>query len=358
VVFAKPAWIYNVGSISRRSRLILDWTTPDPQPRRSAMSLHEDLTSQPSQTRLPNEILITIIEFIHAKKELYTLCLSSRLVREVATPILYLHHFAGNALANAHSLNLSMFLQHPQFEHIDEELGAVLTNLPNLKVLDINCNLCPVQGFTRHQYFVHLKTQGIEMTQMLGSRCMDSVTSLDVLHERSYLDDSTRFEAFLRDPRVLPKLEEFHHNGSKFDDLLLREIEMSKILGSPCMDSVISLAWHIVGFREDACAHFESSLKNTTILPKLEELDHQDRRYDDLLLRYRRIRRLKGTSLHFPMLNGRDLQREYSALTHLSISYLDVKHFSANVLEQYPNALPNLRHIGTPQYWGKSQSPS
>ncbi|CAG8669558.1 12912_t:CDS:2 [Acaulospora colombiana] len=336
------------------------WIGPHPHRQHSAMSLYEDRALQSSQSgiyplfrlkniadespesathnhlfgqsRLPNEVLITIIQFVHAKRELYALCLTNRFAREIATPILYLHYFANSQLARSFN-DLDVVLQHPQFGHIvntlrislpsnscpcireyglapcsctirDEELGGVLINLPNLKSLDIDCDLCPPQGSHRHQYLLHLKTRVLQ---------------------------AVRFKC----------------NCSRIGD-----VEMSKMLGSPSMDSVTSLDWNITKAHREDCDYLTSSLKHTSILSKLEELHHNGSRYDDSLWRYRQIRRLDGSYLcnWKALLNGGILHRGDISLTHLSLCSFFIKEL-AQLIEQDPNPLRNLRHIGTFAYF-------
>ncbi|PVG01379.1 hypothetical protein CPB86DRAFT_101520 [Serendipita vermifera] len=225
----------------------------------------------PDQARLPNDVLITIIQFVHGKKELYDLCLASRLVREIATPILYLHHFGNSHWAK--TFHLYVLLEHPQFEHmvntlsiclspvdcksqgmndtlsssctsclgLDEKLGTMLVDLRDLKVLRMFCCLCRAAEYSRHQYFARLKTRvlrrvdfvcicgSMEVIRVLESPCMNSVTSWDVRFSRGHSDEDNDFETALVKTRVLPSLQELHYHGTTLDTLLLEHRRISRL---------------------------------------------------------------------------------------------------------------------------------
>ncbi|PVF91093.1 hypothetical protein CPB86DRAFT_792288 [Serendipita vermifera] len=285
------------------------------------------------QSRLPNEILIPIIQFVHRKKELYNLCLSNSFNREIATPILYLHHFGASRWAK--KPNLYILTEHPRFEYmvntftiylsslscksqgdgyssssslcscltLNKRLGTILIGLRNLKVLDIDCDLYHGHGRDQHQYFVHLKTRVLQQLWFVCQCCG------------------------------------------------IGEVEMIKIMGSPCMQSVTSLDWNSKGNHSRNNNHFESFLKDTNALPNLQELHHNGSVFDDLLLRHRPIRRLRGSPWcdSYVLLNRGDLQRRNILLTHLILRGFEMGN-PFGIIEQDPNPLRNLRHIGTFSY--------
>ncbi|PVG01380.1 hypothetical protein CPB86DRAFT_101505 [Serendipita vermifera] len=284
-----------------------------------------------SQLRLPNEIFIAIVHFVHGKKELYALCLCNRLFRDLATPFLYLDHFGDSHLAKHHDLRV--LLQHPRFEYIvntlytclspvnckkersidtlsrsrsscsctalDEELGTVLINLRNLKVLNIQCTLCSVPNCDRHQYFVHLKTRVLQLMRLECSCC----------------------EA-----------------GAK---------EVTRILGAPCMDSVTSLNLRFSGNRSDDGNRFESFFMDTRVLPNLREIHHHGNRFHHLLLQYRPINRLRASLFcdNNALLTGGGLWKGNKTLTHLHLPWFKLEHL-VEIIEQDTNPLRNLQHIG------------
>ncbi|PVG01400.1 hypothetical protein CPB86DRAFT_102244 [Serendipita vermifera] len=128
-------------------------------------------------------------------------------------------------------------------------------------------------------------------------------------------------------------------------------MEMIKIMGSPCMQSVTSLDWCISNFPSSNDNHLESFLKDTTALPNLQELHHNGTLFDDLLLRHRPIRRLRGT-LYCEgdmLLTNENLGRGNLVLTHLNLQDF-VKRNLFDIIEQDLNPLRNLRHIGTFYY--------
>ncbi|PVG01398.1 hypothetical protein CPB86DRAFT_823667 [Serendipita vermifera] len=290
-------------------------------------------TQRSSRLRLPDEILITIIHFVHRKRELFELCLSSRLLRDIATPILYRHHFGNSYMAEEHDLH--KILQHPQFEHmvntfsirlssrnckskgwtdpwsrsqcscaeLDEELGAILTDLPNIKVLDIMCTLCPAYGYNRHQYLARLKTRLLRevefechcstekeeaVMEILGALCMTSLTALGLYWSGGSSGGSQRFESFIKDNRILPNLQELHHSGCTTTDLLLRH--------RPIMRLAVRLSSQV-----------EDILRSGYLW--------------------------KGNTLP----------------THLNLFKVKVETL-VEVMDQDPNPLRNLRHLGTLRY--------
>ncbi|PVF91094.1 hypothetical protein CPB86DRAFT_417034 [Serendipita vermifera] len=273
------------------------------------------------------------MQFVHGRKELYNLCLSNRLTREVSTPILYLHHFGASEWAK--KPDLYILIEHPRFEYmvntftirifssdcrgwgavnsspsslcsclgLSEKLGAVLINLHNLKVLDIACNLYHRYEGDRHKYLALLKTRVLQRVRFACQYCG------------------------------------------------IGETDMIKFVGSPCMQSVTSLDWRLSKTSSSSGNHLESFLKNTNALPDLQELHHNGGIFDDIFLRNRPIRRLRGSVYcnrdAFPTRG--DLRRGNIVLTHLSLHHF--KEYLFDIIEQDPNPLYNLRHIGTLHYY-------
>ncbi|PVG01401.1 hypothetical protein CPB86DRAFT_781622 [Serendipita vermifera] len=258
------------------------------------MSSHEELDLPSSQknanqvtgqSRLPNEILITIVQFVHGQKELYNLCLSNRLARKIVTPILYLHHFGYCQWAK--KPNLYFLIKHPQFEHmvntfsirlnsincrsqgevdpsspsqcscltLNEKLGAVLIYLRNLKVLRIVCSLTHEPDFGRHRYLEHLETRvlqrvqftchcgQLELKRLLVAPCMSSVTSWSLCLTEGHLDHDNNFKSFLMETRVLPNLQELHYYGSDLDFFLLQHRQISRLRETAVIHGPDALLW-------------------------------------------------------------------------------------------------------------------
>ncbi|PVG01403.1 hypothetical protein CPB86DRAFT_102309 [Serendipita vermifera] len=265
-----------------------------------------------------------------SSQKLYNLSLSNRLTQEISTPILYLHHFGASEWAK--EPDLYILIEHPRFEYmvntftirlssikcnsqggvdssssspcsclaLDNTLGTALISLRSLKVLDILCDLHGVHRSDQHQYLIHLKTRVLQEVRLTCHYC------------------------------------------------IITEKEMIKILGSPCMESVISLDWDLSNIDSDDGNDFESFLKDTNTLSNLQELYHNGSTFDDLLLWYRPIRRLRASSHNTlgALLKGGDLQRENMPLTHLNFPRILMTSL-IDVIKQDPNPLRNLRHIGT-----------
>ncbi|PVF91162.1 hypothetical protein CPB86DRAFT_820707 [Serendipita vermifera] len=122
-------------------------------------------------------------------------------------------------------------------------------------------------------------------------------------------------------------------------------------MGSPCMQSVTSLDWRSSGNPSSNGNRFESFLKDTNALPNLRELHHNGSKFDNLLLRRRPIRRLRGSvdCDCDALLTRRDLRRGNIVLTHLSLQDFYTENLF-DLIEQDPSPLRNLRHIGTFSY--------
>ncbi|PVG01399.1 hypothetical protein CPB86DRAFT_102197 [Serendipita vermifera] len=281
----------------------------------SAMSSHgsspSNVTSSSTnksfgRLRLPNEILMTIVRFVHGKKELYTLCLTNRLLRETATPILYLHYFANSQLAKTR--NVDVLFEHPQFGHIVNTLSIRLSYMickshgladPSSQS-QCSCSALDEKLGGRHQYFGNLKTR---MLQRLSFDCHCSVE---------------------------------------------KETEVIRMLGSPCMNSVTSLHLRFLPSRSGSSNYPESFFLDTSVLPNLQEVHYHGSELDDSLVRHRPMRRLRASLFcnNNSLLRGGSLWKGNSSLTHLNLSYFGIDTL-IEIIQQEPNPLRNLRHMGT-----------
>jgi hypothetical protein len=282
--------------------------------------------------KLPVELLIAVIGFVDGRKELCRLCRVSKLVRDIAGPILYERHFVHCKLAQG---DIRVILQHPRLEIIlanlsielcpwiycsrydnrrgdfydgricscdklDSAIGEALNGLLNLEVLRLHCSLCPQTKHERHTYFTTLKT------------------------------------------RVLRKVD-FSCQFSKMDE--------RKVLGNlmaDCMTSVVSLGWFTHGYTSNSKEHFKSALVSGMVLPNLRHVHCRMKDPTSLLLHYRPITRLHTSLGHMGQLSLDDFKDEQDNLirTDTGIPKNSTIHsFEAAINVPFP--FRNLQHIGT-----------
>ena len=222
------------------------------------------------QARLPNELLILIASYTHRKRDLASLCLVSRIFRNIATPILYRvveiiepKDSTGTDVARHFSLyrtlrdrRFSQFVieiycrlegqkicakhVHPTTKgrpsrccscnDYDLALGGTLLCLSNLQVLDLQCRLCRWSHFHPYLYDLQLpKLKELRFTCRGSSRVnrpfeepkslfstpyMRGVIALALDCDYSWLDGAaTEHEPFRLDVDTLSNLRTLDHNG-------------------------------------------------------------------------------------------------------------------------------------------------
>ncbi|PVG01392.1 hypothetical protein CPB86DRAFT_781616 [Serendipita vermifera] len=275
-------------------------------------------------SRLPTELLITIVGLINGAKDLARLCRVSKLLRTIAEPRLYRRHFGRSRLAQS---DIRVLLQHPRFEAIvnvleiqffpwrycrkwypkracfmrntpchcdelDKSLGMALKDLLNLRVFRFSCSLCPPKAYERHRFFTTLQT------------------------------------------RVLGKLH-FSCDCSSWDET--RVVESFR---APCMTSVVILGWDTRTPTSGGLLEFE--LAENKILPNLRSIHYQWGNPTLLFLQYAPI-----TRLHARVFDKRILEYQGDQQTQIRAKNGPKPHGPS--LRATPEAISlfqNLRHIG------------
>ncbi|PVG01445.1 hypothetical protein CPB86DRAFT_795117 [Serendipita vermifera] len=219
--------------------------------------------------KLPVELIDAVVNLVYGKRELYYLCLTSRMLRSIAEPMLYQFHFGRSNQAEA---DIRILLSHPRFETIvntifieldrweycrkvkwdnsrtehgasrielspppcscdelDSAVGRALNDLLNLRVLRLECTLCHDVPHDRHGYLLTLKTRSLKeirvncvctpedetdankLVEILTAPCMESVTTFDMFTQRTNTLKGETLEPFFKDAAILPNLRHLNH---------------------------------------------------------------------------------------------------------------------------------------------------
>ncbi|PVG01396.1 hypothetical protein CPB86DRAFT_781620 [Serendipita vermifera] len=319
---------------------------PPAFPKKSILSIQHFVYHEPPSKesatfvipKFPPELLIAVVDFVYGRKELYQLCRTSRFLRKIAEPKLYFQHFGQSELAK--QMDIPKILRHPQLEsllntlyiklkrpdqcewkrsrltdiqqartsqpacscsNVDEQFWISIASLLNLRTLKISCRLCVDRSSPRHQHICKLETR---LLKKVFFTCQCSI-----------MDDNT----------------------------------LAEIFSAACMNSVITLGWHLLQPTSIKGGALESRLVKDNVLPKLRHLDHWGRDVDNLLLRHRPITRLCSSLEPDAGINHEDLRAHREIITHINIHTPYIAAYDASPLAAIArevNLFRNLHHIG------------
>jgi hypothetical protein len=281
-------------------------------------------------SRLPVELLNTVINFVCGKRELYQLCQASKLLRSMADQRLYLLYFGHSELGKS---DIRGLLQHPRFETIvntitidlnrrprscrrqsptgrpcdcdklDKALGDALTNLLSLRLMRLRCHLCDIESRDRHQWLLTLKTRSL---RELAFSCICSRTDEGIKKALEHLQVS-------------------------------------------CMESVVNLSyWNPFPVSSLTKEAMGSYCLDMGTLPNLRHIRHQGRPIHNILLGHRHVTRLSASLGSSSMIDYKSLWKKPGRLTHVTIQFNDntLGEFFEAILAD-PTPFRNLQHIGS-----------